>query len=52
MARFELVPSPSLASTTRGSARQRSGESVMTATSSRILEPRANAAGRPLDADR
>ncbi|WP_437718515.1 hypothetical protein WMF45_20030 [Sorangium sp. So ce448] len=49
MPRFDLVPSPSLASTT---ARERAVESVMTAASARAIEPRTYAAGRPLDADR
>ncbi|WP_437916788.1 hypothetical protein WME73_20115 [Sorangium sp. So ce302] len=49
MPRFDLVPSPMLASTT---ARKRPGESVMTAASARAIEPRTYAAGRPLDADR
>ncbi len=49
MPRFDLVPSPMLASTT---AWKRPGESVMTAASARAIEPRTYAAGRPLDADR
>ncbi|WP_437747048.1 hypothetical protein WMF39_19700 [Sorangium sp. So ce1504] len=49
MPRFDLVPSPMLASTT---ARKRPGESVMTAACARAIEPRTYAAGRPLDADR
>ncbi|WP_437538239.1 hypothetical protein WME79_19925 [Sorangium sp. So ce726] len=51
MPRFELVPSPSLASAST-TARTRPGESVMTAASARTIEPRTYAAGRPLDADR